>query len=153
MPPLMVLLLVLVWVTSIVGPWLYTALFESSAMQATPGKKAIGLKVTDLQGNRISFGRATGRYFAEWITGMTLFVGYVMVAFTQKRQTLHDMIAGTVVVATGTEPAQVAGAPPAKPMSPWGIVGIFLLALVPDVRHSRGHRDSALTSTTRSGRK
>ena len=42
-------------------------------MQATPGKKAIGLKVTDLQGNRISFGRATGRYFAEWITGMTFY--------------------------------------------------------------------------------
>ena len=131
LPPLMFLLLVLVWIASFVGPWLYTALFESSAMQATPGKKAIGLKVTDLQGNRISFGRATGRYFAEWITGMTFLVGYVMVAFTQKRQSLHDMIAGTVVVAAGTEPVAVAAAPPAKPMSPWGIAGIFLLALVP----------------------
>jgi len=133
MPPLMFLLLILVWIASIVGPWLYTALFESSAMQATPGKKAIGLKVTDLQGNRISFGRATGRYFAEWITGMTFLVGYVMVAFTQKRQALHDMIAGTVVVAAGTEPAVVASAPPARPMSPWGIAGIFLLAFVPIV--------------------
>ena len=131
LPPLMVLLLVLVWIASFVGPWLYAALFESSAMQATPGKKAIGLKVTDLQGNRISFGRATGRYFAEWITGMTFFVGYVMVAFTQKRQSLHDMIAGTVVVAAATEPAAVAASPPAKPMSPWGIAGIFLLAFVP----------------------
>ena len=131
LPPLMFLLLVLVWIASFVGPWLYAALFESSAMQATPGKKAIGLKVTDLQGNRISFGRATGRYFAEWITGMTFLVGYVMVAFTQKRQSLHDMIAGTVVVAANTEPAEVAAAPPAKPMSPWGIAGIFLLAFVP----------------------
>ena len=131
MPPLMVLLLALFWIASIVGPWLYTALFESSAMQATPGKKAIGLKVTDLQGNRISFGRATGRYFAEWITGMTFLVGYVMVTFTQKRQSLHDMIAGTVVVAAGTDPALVVTAPPAKPMSPWGIAGIFLLAFVP----------------------
>ncbi len=131
LPPLLFLLTILVWIASIVGPWLYTALFESSAMQATPGKKAIGLKVTDLQGNRISFGRATGRYFAEWITGMTFFVGYVMVTFTQKRQALHDMIAGTVVVAAGTEPAQVVSAPPAKPMSPWGIAGIFLLAFVP----------------------
>ena len=130
-PPLMLLLMALVWIASIVGPWLYTALFESSAMQATPGKKAIGLKVTDLQGNRISFGRATGRHFAEWITGMTFFVGYVMVAFTQKRQSLHDMIAGTVVVASSAEPAQVASAAPAKPMSPWGIAGIFLLAFVP----------------------
>jgi len=131
MPPLMILLGILIWIASFVGPWLYAALFESSAMQATPGKKAIGLKVTDLQGNRISFGRATGRHFAEIITGLTLFVGYVMVAFTQKRQSLHDMIAGTVVVAAGTEPAQVANAPPAKPMSPWGIAGIFLLAFIP----------------------
>jgi hypothetical protein len=126
-----ILLAVVIWIASFIGPWLYAALFESSAMQATPGKKAIGLKVTDLQGNRISFGRATGRYFAEWITGMTLFVGYVMVAFTQKRQSLHDMIAGTVVVPAGAEPAEIVNAPPAKPMSPWGIAGIFLLAFVP----------------------
>lgn len=131
LPPLMFLLLILVWIASFVGPWLYAALFESSTMQATPGKKAIGLKVTDLQGNRISFGRATGRYFAEYITGMTFLVGYVMVAFTQKRQSLHDMIAGTVVVAAGTEPAAVAASPPARPMSPWGIAGIFLLAFIP----------------------
>lgn len=131
MPPAVILMLVLYWIVSFIGPWLYAAVFESSAMQATPGKKAIGIKVTDLQGNRISFGRATGRYFAGWITNMTFFVGYVMVAFTQKRQSLHDMIAGTVVVAAGTEPAHVAAAPPAKPMSPWGIAGIFLLAFVP----------------------
>ena len=130
-PPLALFTSPLYFVASFIGPWLYTALFESSAMQATPGKKAIGVKVTDLQGNRISFGRATGRHFAEWITGMTFFVGYVMVTFTQKRQSLHDMIAGTVVVAAGTEPAQVATAPPAKPMSPWGIAGIFLLAFLP----------------------
>jgi uncharacterized RDD family membrane protein YckC/Tfp pilus assembly major pilin PilA len=130
-PPLALFTSPLYFVASFIGPWLYTALFESSAMQATPGKKAIGIKVTDLQGNRISFGRATGRHFAEWITGMTFFVGYVMVTFTQKRQSLHDMIAETVVVAAGTEPAQVAAAPAAKPMSPWGIAGIFLLAFLP----------------------
>ena len=131
MPPLKVLLSILIWLLSFIGPWLYHALFESSEMQATPGKKAVGIKVTDLQGNRISFGRATGRHFAEWITGMTLFIGYVMVAFTEKRQSLHDMIAGTVVVAAGTEPARVASAPPVKPMSGWGIAGIFLLGFIP----------------------
>lgn len=130
-PTLALVVFPLYWIVSVIGPWLYTALFEASAMQATPGKKAIGIKVTDLQGNRISFGRATGRYFAEWITGMTFLVGYVMVAFTQKRQSLHDMIAGTVVVASTAEPPQVAAAPAAKPMSGWGIAGIFLIALIP----------------------
>ena len=125
--PLVFILFALLWPAAIVAGWLYAALFESGAMQATPGKKVVGLKVTDLKGNRISFGRATGRHFSEWITGMTFLVGYVMVAFTQKRQTLHDMIAETVVVASSAEPAQVASAPPAKPMSPWGIAGIFLL--------------------------
>lgn len=119
------------WLLSFIGPWLYSALFESSVMQATPGKKAVGIKVTDLEGNRIAFGRATGRHFAEWITGMTFFIGYVMVAFTQKRQSLHDMIAGTVVVAADAVPAAVAAAEPAKPMHPLAIVGIVLLGLVP----------------------
>ena len=131
LPPLALIIFPLYWIVSFIGPWLYTALFESSAMQATPGKKAIGIKVTDLQGNRISFGRATGRYFAGYLTNMTFFVGYVMVAFTEKRQSLHDMIAGTVAVASSAEPGQVATAPPAKPMSGWGIAGIFLIAFIP----------------------
>ena len=73
--------------------WLYWALMESSAWQATLGKKLFGLKVTDLQGRRISFARASGRYF-----GKIVFVGFIMVAFTEKKQALHDMIAGCLVV-------------------------------------------------------
>src|SRR5579863_8192625 len=79
-------------------PWLYYALMESSSAQATLGKLVVGIKVTDEAGGRITFGRATGRYFAHILTGFTLGVGYAMVVFTRHRQALHDMIAGTFVV-------------------------------------------------------
>lgn len=78
--------------------WLYYALFESSAWQATLGKKALGLEVTDMQGIRISFGRATGRFFAKIISSIILFIGFIMAGFTEKKQALHDMIAGTLVI-------------------------------------------------------
>src|ERR1700678_2994711 len=65
--------------------WLYYALLESSIWQATLGKKALGLEVTDLAGARISFGRATGRYFARWLSAMTIGIGYIM-AESQRAQ-------------------------------------------------------------------
>jgi uncharacterized RDD family membrane protein YckC len=83
---------------SIVTKWLYYAYCESSEWQATPGKKVLNLRVTDLNGQRISFGRATGRFFAKWISGLTMLIGYIMAGFTEKRQALHDMIAGTLVL-------------------------------------------------------
>jgi uncharacterized RDD family membrane protein YckC len=86
---------------SIVVSWLYFALMESSKMQATLGKKALGIKVTDLNGNKIGFGRATGRHFAKIISGIIIGIGYLMVAFTAKKQGLHDIIAGTLVVKKG----------------------------------------------------
>lgn len=112
-------------------PWLYAALFESGPRQATLGKQAVNLKVTDLGGNRISFGRATGRYFAEWITALTILIGYLMTAFTAKRQSLHDLIAGTVVVRADLTPAAIAGAPPAGRRPAWQIALILLAALIP----------------------
>ncbi|MEO8432433.1 MAG: RDD family protein [Acidobacteriota bacterium] len=78
--------------------WLYSALLESSSSQATLGKMALGMKVTDMSGRRIDFGRATGRTFAKILSAIPLFVGYMMAGFTQRRQALHDMIAGTVVL-------------------------------------------------------
>ena len=83
---------------SIVIAWLYFAMMESSDKQATFGKMAIGIKVVDMSGRRISFGRATGRYFGKIVSGIILLIGYIMVAFTQKKQGLHDMMAGTLVV-------------------------------------------------------
>jgi uncharacterized RDD family membrane protein YckC len=82
---------------SIVVSWLYEALMESSSQQATLGKLIFGLKVTDLAGNRISFARATGRHFAKIISGIILLIGFVMAGFTERKQALHDMIAGTLV--------------------------------------------------------
>jgi uncharacterized RDD family membrane protein YckC len=78
--------------------WLYFALLESSAKQGTLGKMALGIRVTDLDGNRISFGRATGRYFAKFISAIILYIGFIMAAFTAKKQALHDIIASTLVV-------------------------------------------------------
>ncbi len=78
--------------------WLYYSLLESSAWQATLGKKALGLEVTDLDGNRIGFGRATGRFFAKIISSIILGIGYLMAGFTEKKQALHDILAGTLVI-------------------------------------------------------
>lgn len=77
--------------------WLYFALMES-LKGATLGKMALGIIVTDLNGNRISFGRATGRYFAKILSSLTLLVGYIMAGFTEKKQALHDIIAGCLVI-------------------------------------------------------
>jgi uncharacterized RDD family membrane protein YckC len=85
----------------IFGSWLYEAFMESSSYQATLGKMIFGMKVTDLNGNRISFERATGRHFAKWLSGMILGIGYIMVAFTERKQGLHDLLAGTLVRRSG----------------------------------------------------
>ncbi len=79
------------------GSWLYEAFMESSSYQATLGKMIFGMKVTDLNGNRISFERATGRHFAKWLSAMILGIGYIMVGFTERKQGLHDLLAGTLV--------------------------------------------------------
>ena len=79
------------------GDWLYEAFMESSSYQATLGKMVLGMKVTDLYGNRISFARATGRHFAKILSLLTLCVGFIMVGLTARKQGLHDMIAETLV--------------------------------------------------------
>ena len=76
----------------------YCAGMESSQSQATLGKQAMGLIVTDENGSRISFARATGRHFAKWISILTLFIGYLMNTWDRRGQTLHDKIAGTLIV-------------------------------------------------------
>ncbi len=83
---------------NLVISWAYFAGLESSNWQATVGKKVLGLKVTDLNGARISFGRATGRFFSKILSALILCIGFIMVAFTEKKQGLHDMIAKTLVV-------------------------------------------------------
>mgnify|MGYP001020493857 FL=1 len=89
-------------VLAIIG-WLYYALMESSSRQATVGKIALGLRVTDLNGERITFLRATGRYFGKIISGMILYIGFIMAAFTEKRQALHDLMAECLVVSNPSQ--------------------------------------------------
>jgi uncharacterized RDD family membrane protein YckC len=78
--------------------WLYAATFESSAWQATIGKRAMDIYVMDLQGRRISFVQASGRFFGKVISAIILGVGFIMIAFTERKQGLHDMLAGCLVV-------------------------------------------------------
>jgi uncharacterized RDD family membrane protein YckC len=94
-----IVLIFLAATVSLVFTWLYHALMESSEWQATVGKKVLGLVVTDMAGQRVSFGRSTGRHFAKIITNMVpAFIGYIMAGFTEKKQALHDMIAGCLVL-------------------------------------------------------
>jgi uncharacterized RDD family membrane protein YckC len=85
------------FIGTLVG-WLYFAGMESSGRQATLGKSAMGLVVTDMNGNRISFLRATGRYFAKILSALILLIGYIIAAFTARKQALHDMLASTLVL-------------------------------------------------------
>jgi uncharacterized RDD family membrane protein YckC len=89
---------------NLVGTWLYWSLLESSSWQATLGKKALGLYVTDLQGGRVSFGKASGRFFAgrgisfvPSIGGLYYLIDCITAGFTEKKQALHDMIASCLV--------------------------------------------------------
>ncbi|MCK9618334.1 MAG: RDD family protein [Lentimicrobiaceae bacterium] len=82
----------------VVLTWLYYALLESSPHQATIGKLAVGIKVTDESGNRVTLLRASGRHFAKIISAMILMIGFIMAGFTEKKQALHDMIANCLVI-------------------------------------------------------
>ncbi len=85
----------------LISSWLYYTLLESSSKQATVGKMALGIIVTDLYGNRISFGRANGRYWSKILSALILYIGFIMAGFTEKKQALHDIIASCLVVRKG----------------------------------------------------
>ena len=76
----------------------YFASWESSRFQATPGKMAIGIKVIDLNGNRLSFWRAAGRYVCKFVSNFTLFIGYMMAGWTKHKQALHDKLNHCLVI-------------------------------------------------------
>jgi uncharacterized RDD family membrane protein YckC len=102
---------------SAVVTWLYYALMESSARQATLGKMALGIIVTDIEGRRIGFGKATGRHFAKILSALILGIGFLMVAFTQRKQGLHDILAGTLVIRGQAPSVPTVPPPPPPPMS------------------------------------
>jgi uncharacterized RDD family membrane protein YckC/Tfp pilus assembly major pilin PilA len=105
---------------------LYYVLLESSSMQATLGKRAVGIKVTDLHGERIDFGRALGRMFGHILSFITFSVGFAMAVFTERRQTLHDKLAGTLVVMREESPEDVEAAGIAPPAPMWQSIAAVL---------------------------
>ena len=109
----------------------YYAGFHSSAAQATPGKMAMRIKVTNLEGERIGVGRAIVRYFATWLSAIILGLGYLLAAVTRKRQALHDMIAGTVVVNRKAAPEAVVAGGGVMPVTAGVWAAIVLLLLFP----------------------
>lgn len=88
---------ILYFMVAVLTPWLYSALFEAGKWQATPGKRLLGVYVTDLNGQRISFGRASARYFSKFISSLIFGIGYIIAGVTDNKQALHDKIASTLV--------------------------------------------------------
>jgi uncharacterized RDD family membrane protein YckC len=86
------------WVATAILGWLYYALMEGSPKQATLGKMALGIVVTDVQGRRVSFARATARHSGKWISSLIPCIGFLIVAFAEKKQGLHDIMADCLVV-------------------------------------------------------
>lgn len=87
------------FVIGLTAVWLYFAGLESSPRQATLSGPILGVRVTDLEGERLTFTRATGRHFAMYLSAITPFaIGYWMAFWTKRRQTLHDLLARTLVL-------------------------------------------------------
>lgn len=122
----------LVNIGSVVLNWLYYALQESSDAQATLGKRALGIKVLDEYGEKIGFGRATGRYFAKIPSSLILGVGFLMAGFTQRKQALHDMMAGTLVVqrSVDAEAMQRGGGAPVSSVSVGIVIAVVAVAMI-----------------------
>ena len=104
-----------IMIISVLLSWAYFAMMESSSWQGTIGKKIMGIQVTDVNGGRISLGRATIRLAVKAFLSGWFLIGYIMAFFTQRKQGLHDMIAGMLVLSKQTYPAPVAGYPPQYP--------------------------------------
>lgn len=83
-------------------PWLYYSIQEASNKKASIGKIILGLVVVDLYGNKITFFRATVRFFIKILTLLTLLIGFFIAAFNDQKQALHDLFADTIVVDKNT---------------------------------------------------
>lgn len=99
-----------IMILSFVISWAYFAMMESSSWQATVGKKVMGIQVADINGGRISLGKATVRVAVKGFLSGWFAIGYIMAFFTQRKQALHDLIAGTLVLTK-----DAAGYPPTYP--------------------------------------
>ena len=97
---ILVFIPVIGWVLNIFVTWLYFAIQHSSSKQATLGMKALDIKITDEKHNKISFWRATGNYFVSALSALLLFIGFFMIAFTSKKQGLHNLVSRTLCIKT-----------------------------------------------------
>jgi uncharacterized RDD family membrane protein YckC len=113
----------LVWWTACL---FYFATLESSEAQGTFGKRALGIKVTDLEGRRISFKHAMGRWFAAALSYMSIYIGFLMAGFTQRKQALHDVLAGTLVV----DRWAFTSSPERQERKPSGCVIVFMVVVI-----------------------
>jgi uncharacterized RDD family membrane protein YckC len=109
----------------VVGLWLYKAGMESSKYQATLGKLALNLQVTTEDGRRLSFAHATGRWVAFLVSCSITLISFLIAAFTDRRQSLHDLFASTLVVRKGHTSEEIATAPAAS-----GGAGVVVLVIV-----------------------
>lgn len=93
-------MLLMVWplILWLVVPWLYCVLWESSKVRATPGKLVFSLIVVDKEGKRLGFLHASGRYWIKAVSFVILRLIYIVVAFTAKKQGVHDLCTNTFVV-------------------------------------------------------
>ncbi|HMB57800.1 MAG TPA: RDD family protein [Arenimonas sp.] len=98
MQPMMMVVILMGYVVYPIISSLYFVFQESSEAQATLGKRLLGIKVTDLDGQRLSRGRALGRWASHIVSLLTMYIGYIVAAFTERKQGLHDMVASTLVV-------------------------------------------------------
>jgi len=81
-----------------VAKLIYHIIMESSPKQATIGKGILGIKVCDMNGERLTLAHSAGRNLAKILSVLTLFIGYLLAFFNSKQQCLHDMVAGTLVM-------------------------------------------------------
>ena len=116
---------------SVLTFWLYNALCESSAKQATLGKMLLRIKVVDEKGQRITFLRATGRTLARVLSYITFYIGFIMAGCTKRNRALHDMIAQTYVVHRNYQPGDELPDTPSHPV--WLGIWIFILLVLAGV--------------------
>ena len=109
----------------------YKAVFEAGERQATPGKRAMGIKVTTLDGERISKGQAVGRYFGSLVSGIIIGIGFMMSGFTARRQCLHDMMASTLVVSAAATDEDVRQGSGTMPMTAGVWVAVVVMFIFP----------------------
>jgi len=91
------IIVVLIYLLLIMFQFLYFTIMESSDKQGTLGKIAVGIKIGDKNGNRISYMNAVGRFFSRILSGMFFYIGYMMAGWDDRKQSLHDKIANTFV--------------------------------------------------------